>query len=157
MAGYTARIAAYLEKYGWRQVQRADADCLIGYGFGVTDGKRGDSSVPIFGQTGGGATYHSGSFNSYGPSGTNYGTVSGTSYTPPTFGVVGSIPVSRTLYTRWLIIMAKDKKSKELFEMRCTSTGTVSEISEVLPVMIDSAFADFPGVSGKTKSYERAF
>lgn len=82
-----------------------------------------------------------------------YGRVSGPSYSAPTFGVVGSIPVSQTLYDRWLLIIAKDRNLKELFEIRAQSTGRVGEISRVMPAMIDSAFADFPGVSGKMKTY----
>jgi hypothetical protein len=150
LAGYSAQIAAHLEKYGWRRGAYKTADYFVGYEYGISDGRQVQSSVPIMGQTGGGTTYHSGTFNSYGRGG---GSFSGTSYTPATFGVVGSRSVTQTVFGRWLLIIARDRRNNELFEIRCKSTGTSSEISQVLPSMIDAAFEKFPGKSGRTSNH----
>jgi hypothetical protein len=65
--------------------------------------------------------------------------------------VVGAVPVSQTVYDRRLQITARGKNGAEVFQFRCQSTGGIPEISRVLPAMIDAAFEDFPGESGKTE------
>jgi hypothetical protein len=74
----------------------------------------------------------------------------------PTYGVVGSVPSSQSLYDRFLLIVGKERHDRELFDIKCESTGSLSTMSRILLAMIDSAFVDFPGVSGRTKSYTKA-
>jgi hypothetical protein len=114
-----------------------------------SDGSTVSGSVPIFGQTGGGTAYTTGSFGTaLGPAG-----FSATTYSTPTFGQVGAIPVSHTYYTRNLIFRIYDEK-KTVLEGRVTSTGSSSQISQVMPNMISALFKDFPGINGKTIEVE---
>ena len=153
---YAARAASHLEKYGWIQTNPGSADytVLIDYKMGGSHEHHGE--VPIMGQTGGGTTYHSGSVNTYGTYGSTYGSYSGTSYTPATFGVVGSEPYSVTVHDRYLDMKIRDRGGRSVFEGRVVSTGSSADIAAVLPQMIDSLFTKFPGESGTTKRVEKA-
>jgi hypothetical protein len=152
LSEYTAKIAGHLQKYGWSQGTSNNSSIVVGYGFGITKPYEVHGEQPIIARTGGGTTWHTGTVT------TSRGNAfySSSSYTPATYSVVGSYPVTYTLYTRWLLLIAKDRKTnKDLFEIRCVSAGSSGELSQVLPAMIDSAFAEFPGKSGKTKTYSR--
>jgi hypothetical protein len=153
---YASRIASHLQKYGWTQSSSGSADytVLVDYQMGGSHERHG--SVPIMGQTGGGTTYHRGSVNTYGSYGSTYGSYSGTSYTPATFGVVGSAPYSVTVHDRYLDMNISDRGGRSVFEGRVVSTGSSADIAAVLPQMIDSLFTKFPGESGKTKRVEKA-
>lgn len=151
---YATRIASHLQAYGWSQapLESANYIVLVDYKIGGSHERHG--SLPIMGQTGGGTTYHSGSVNTYGSYGSSYGTFSGTSYTPATYGVVGAIPYSITLHNRYLKMEIRDRDGRAVFEGRVASTGPTGEIAAVLPEMIDALFSKFPGESGETKRIE---
>ncbi len=153
---YASRVASHLQTYGWTQAGTGNADytVLLDYQMGGSHERQG--STPITGQTGGGTTYHSGSVNSYGNYGSTSGAYSGTSYTPATYGVVGSVPYSVTVHDRYLDMKIRDRGERSVFEGRVSSTGRSSDIAAVLPQMIDSLFTNFPGESGKTKMIEKA-
>jgi hypothetical protein len=152
---YDAKIAAELQKYGWRQGEARSAQYVVTYDYSVGPPQTFTGALPVMGQTGGGTTYHSGTVSAYGSGGSAYGSYSGTSYTPATYGVVGTVPFSQTGYDRFFNITAKDRSGRDAFQMRCVSLGTLNEISRVLPHMIDSAFSEFPGTSGRTGTYHR--
>jgi hypothetical protein len=110
--------------------------------------------MPIYGQTGGGTSYSSGTVTSgYG----GYASYSGTTYTAPTFGQVGSVPYSQKMYGRNLdLSIIDDRRSSKnnvvkVYEGRVASSGSSADIAVVLPTMIEALFKDFPGQSGKTK------
>lgn len=151
-AAYTTQIASALEAHGWRRNPTA-ADYTVAYRYAIGDGRTQSGVMPIMGQTGGGTTYHSGTFNTYGAGASSFGSVSGTSYTPATYGMIGAIPYSQTVYTRTLNLIIFDTKGKSVFEGSCRSTGTKGDIHTVLPSMIKALFKDFPGRSGKPKLY----
>lgn len=153
---YAAKVASNLQNYGWTQAASGPGDytVLLDYRMGGSSERHG--SLPIMGQTGGGTTYHSGSVNSYGSYGSTYGSYSGTSYTPATFGVVGSTSYSVTVHDRYLNMKIIDRAGRSVFEGRVVSTGQSADIAAVLPQMIDSLFTKFPGESGKTKHVEKA-
>lgn len=152
---YASRVASHLKEYGWMQIGPGSADFNVFMAYKMGGSHERHGSVPIVGQTGGGTTYHSGSVNTYGSSGSAYGSYSGSSYTPATFGVVGSATYSETVYDRYLDIKIRDRAGRAVFEGRVVSTGSNSEIAAVLPQMIDSLFTGFPGESGKTKRIEK--
>lgn len=147
---HLGRLAQGFTTYGWRQSSGSDADYRVMIDYGISDGRTVQGSRPIIGQTGGGTTYHSGNVSSYGGYGgysnANY---SGTSYTPATFGVVGAVPTTDTVYDRYLFVVIKNRSGSNVLEGKVFSSGSSSNISEVLPRMIDSFFEGFPGVSGK--------
>lgn len=147
---YAQRIARHLTEYGWVEKPQ-DADFTIAFGYTVSDPLEVSANVPIVAQTGGGATFQAGTFS--GTAGT--GSFSGTTYSPATFGVVGSHRISQTAYERNLKIAAFDRAGQEVLDARSQSLGTRSDINVVMPIMIDTIFADFPGKSGRTKTYHR--
>lgn len=152
---YAARVASHLQDYGWIQAssQAVDYVVLIEYMMGGSHESQG--AVPIMGQTGGGTTFQTGSVSTYGRYGSTYGSFSGSSYSPATYGVVGSVPYSVRMHDRYLNIKVIDRVGRHVFEGRVVSTGTKADIAAVLPQMIDSLFTKFPGESGKTKRIEK--
>ena len=149
-------IKKELSKYGFIYTDdKQTADIFIVFNYAIGDGSTSVGSIPIFGNTGGGTTYSSGSV--YGSGG--YGSYSGTTYTTPTFGVVGSQAYSRTAYPRTFFISMIDanKSTKDniatVYEARALSKGSSDEVIVVLPSMIAAVFEEFPGTSGETESY----
>lgn len=130
---------------------QADYIALIAYG--IDDGKTATISTPIFGRTGGGTTYSSGTI--YGSGGSvNY---SGSSYTMPTYGIVGSSASSVTTYNRAIaldIIEAssfKEGDPRTVYQGRTKSKGSCSVIVEVFDEMLEAMFSDFPGENGRNR------
>ena len=129
--------------------------------YGIDDGTTTTqiTSTPIFGQTGGGSTTHSGSVYSAG----GLSSYSGTSYTYPTYGIVGSSTSSYdiTTYKRVLTLdifsRPKDLNSTnytKVWEGKLNSVGTCGNINEVIDELIAAMFTNFPGVSGTTETIE---
>jgi len=145
---YKKTIENHLQRYHYKttdNINNADIVAFVSYGEGKTSSL---VSVPIFGSTGGGSTTTTGNIN-----GTNF---NATSYSMPTWGVVGSRTSSQKLYVRNLAIHMLDKKSlstenpKVVYELAIESTGSCP-LNYVLPHMIDITFLDFPGNNGVPK------
>ena len=132
----------------------ADYIAFVSYGIDTGTEQTGLISTPVYGQTAGGTTYSSGTVSSY--SG-GYGSYSGTSYTMPTYGIVGSSTSSYnyTTYKRNLaidIVEASSVDSGEpvkLFEGRLISSGSCGVIKEVIDEFIEAIFTDFPNANGQ--------
>jgi hypothetical protein len=147
---YAQRIAQHLAKYGWKEAKEAP-DFTVTFDYSVSNPFTASASVPVMGQTGGGTSFHTGTVTSTSGS----GSFTGTSYTPATFGVVGSTAFSQTAFERNLRIVIKNRSGQEVLDARSKSVGTRSDINVVMPIMIDTIFADFPGKSGRTETYHR--
>lgn len=156
-ASYCEKVAQRLKVYGWKYDAAASdtTDYFVFLSYAIDNGETISGVIPIYGQTGGGTAFSSGTVR------TNYGTsatYTGTTTAPATFGQTGAIPYNRKEYGRQLILSIIDRaKSVEnevikVYEGRVASSGSSSEISEVLPIMIEALFKDFPGKSGKTES-----
>ncbi|WP_052657460.1 DUF4136 domain-containing protein [Thalassospira sp. HJ] len=127
----------------------ADYLAFVTYGIGDPQTSTEIGSVPIYGQTGGGTTYHSGTVSSYGG---GYGSYSGTSYTAPMYGVVGSSTYSYdvTTYTRTVFIDLFDAETEQkLYESSAVSSGSCGVISEVIDEITEAIFTKFPSGSGR--------
>lgn len=149
---HAAVIASYLEKQGWRRVSDLKtADYAVMFSYGQSGGRVETYQSPIYGQTGGGTTsYTSGTVNAYGSGGSGYGSYSGTTYTPPTYGVVGTATESRTVYTRFLDAEIYDwrrtvleNKRVGVWEGKATSNGVSSTFAVVSKCMIRAVFENF--------------
>jgi hypothetical protein len=140
-----------LSENGYSPVQTESKSTFIAYiTYGIDTGKTTMSSVPLFGQTGGGTSFSSGTVSS----GTRTGNFSGTTTTMPTYGVVGVLPVSGTEYRRAVnidIFKNQNGSVVKVYEMRGISTGSCGNINSVLYSVIDGMFKNFPGENGKTK------
>lgn len=118
--------------------------------YGIDGGRDVTSSYPVYGQIGGGTTYHSGSVNSYG---SGFGTYSGTSYTTPQYGIVGSGVSSQTEFTRTLSLdIFNQKTNKKVYEGNVKSVGSSGTFSMVSKCLIQALLQNFPGNNGKTES-----
>jgi hypothetical protein len=152
---YARRVAAKLSARGYRPVELAQQqpDYVVFLDYAIDGGKTMTGSTPIIGQTGGGTTYHSGSVMGTGGS----AFYSGYSYTPPTYGVVGQAPYSTTVYTRILVLEVLDAPKlltgtvEKLYETKVVSAGSIGNLPDVVPAMIEAIFKDFPGLSGATR------
>tara|TARA_R110000751_G_C13784776_1_gene481400 strand:- start:3065 stop:3724 length:660 start_codon:yes stop_codon:yes gene_type:complete len=144
LAGYT------IEK----DTNKAEFIALVAYG--IDSGKSSTISTPIFGQTSGGITRSSGTVYGVGGS-VNY---SVSSYTMPTYGVVGSSIKSRTNYKRAIaldIVEAgsfKEGNPVKVYEGRAKSEGTCSVFAEVFDEILEAMFSDFPGENGRNRKQE---
>lgn len=117
--------------------------------FGIDDGKTTTSTIPIYGQTGGGTSYTTGTVNTGG----TFGSFNSTTTTMPTYGVVGARPVSSTSYQRdvFINILKNTDPPQKTYELRAISTGRCGNINSVIRPIIDAMFQNFPGNSGESK------
>ncbi len=150
---YKSVFEKHLGKLGFVPVKNpAEAQYIALISYGIDNGKNSVETTPIFGQTGGGTTYNSGTVSSGGYS-TSY---SGSTYSMPTYGVVGSTTSSYTTYTRAIamdIVKAKSLRQgtpEVLLESRAKSSGSCSQISEVFDEILEAMFDDFPGENGRS-------
>ena len=135
-------------------IDSADYVAFISYGIDHGKVTQDVISTRVYGSTGGGTTYHSGSISTYGG---GYGSYSGTSYSMPTFGVVGSTTstVTGEIFTRNIAIdivhreTLKDKNPKKVYEGRVRSAGSCSLMNQVIDELVEGFFQKFPNGSGK--------
>jgi hypothetical protein len=140
-----------LAESGYTPVQTGSQSTYVAYiTYGIDSGKTTMSSAPLFGQTGGGTSFSSGSVSS----GTRTGSYSGTTTTMPTYGVIGVMPVSGSEYKRAVNIDVFKRTNTtpiKVYEMKAISTGSCGNINSILFSIIDGMFKNFPGENGKTK------
>ena len=154
-SSYCEKISAHFTAYGWHLNETVDSstDYLVAVSYGIDDGKVVSGSVPLFGQTGGGTAFSSGSIRTSSGTTANY---QSTTTEPITFGQVGSIPYNTKEFNRHLLLTIIDARKShgedviKVYEGRVLSSGSTGEISVILPIMIDALFKTFPGASGKT-------
>jgi len=153
---YAKRIIIKLDAYNY-VLEKEDIapEYFVIFNYGIGDGGTVTGSLPIYGQTGGGTSFTSGTVSStYG----GFASYSGSTYSMPTYGQVGSIPYSVRQHDRILNLKivsykeSQDGNVKVVYEGRVKSSGSSEEIAVVLPSMIEALFKEFPGNSGKTKT-----
>ena len=148
-ATYADLIASKLEGYGWKRSNASEME--VSFNLSIDNGRVETGSVPIFGKTGGGTVYNSGTVYGSG----SMATYSGTSYKPATFGVVGAAPFSVSVYTRVLALNIKSLRTgKRIFEGTVRSEGTTATMAPIAPCLIASLFKSFPGESGKSETVQ---
>jgi len=140
-----------LAESGYVPVQAGSQSTYVAYiTYGIDNGKTTTSSVPLFGQTGGGTSFSSGTVSS----GTKSGSYSGTTTTMPTYGLVGVMPVSGTEFKRAVnidVFKRTSATSTKVYEMKGISSGSCGNINAILFNIIDGMFKNFPGENGKTQ------
>ena len=153
---YKKIIEHNLQKNGFNIVQEKDTSDFIAFvSYGIGGGKDKLIFSPVLGSTGGwNRTFRSLPYN-WGAGGTNWGTGE-TTYSMPTFGVVGSRTGNIIIYTTQLALdlvetsTLESKKINKIYEGRVKNTGSCSMIPAVMPEMLESLFKDFPKQSGST-------
>ncbi len=158
---YKNLIEVELQKKGFKVTNnKAIADYMAFITYGINSGQTTTESVPQYGKTGGGTNYSSGFIYGSGGGSAHY---SGSTYTMPTYGIVGSETVEFTTYQRNLaldIIEAKSingSKINKIFEGRVLSKGGCGQIAPIMPHLIGSLFKGFPGKSGDSKRIDLPF
>jgi hypothetical protein len=147
-ASYRKMIVRRLESHGLK-LDTKSPELLVVVNYHISGGKEKIGSAPVFGQTGGGTSTFSGN--------TGSGYFSGSTYSAPTYGVVGSRTFSYTVFTRKLDVEIIDRKSlnadtqKKIYEAKAISTGSSGELPRVLPYMIESVFREFPAKNGQSR------
>jgi len=144
-------LGKFAEK-GYIPSKNKDTKFVAFVTYGMDNGKTSMSSVPLFGQTGGGTSYSSGTVSS----GTRTGSYSGTTTTMPTYGMIGAMSYDVTTYKRVVNIDIFRKNANQeptkVYEIKGVSTGSCGNINSVLFSIIDGIFQNFPGENGKTKT-----
>ena len=157
---YADLVAQQLTAKGYvRRAQPLDAKYAVLFSYAIDRGKTKITQVPIFGQIGGGLTTYSGSASGT-VGGTPYsGFTSGSAYTQPTYGEIGSELVTATTFTRAVELEIFDVPQTlassdpvKTFEATAGSAGSSGSLAVVMPAMIAAVFKDFPGKSGETIS-----
>ncbi len=153
---YRSKFEFGFERAGFTIAPIQSANYIAFVSYGIDDGQivQGTISLPIWGSTGGGTTTFTGNVSTYG----GIGSFSGTSYTMPTYGIVGTqlVPVSREIFTRTIAVdvVQWDNQNQELgnkvYESNLRSVGTCGLMVEVMDELIQGFFQKFPHSSGQT-------
>ena len=117
--------------------------------YGVGHERQVSGAVPLYGQTGGGTTFHSGSVSTFGAGGSAFGTYNGTTSSAPTYGIVGMMPYSRTEHDRYFMMRMIDVKESTaekivpVYEGTVLSTGSNPSFDQVADCMLLALFQNF--------------
>ncbi|WP_148716627.1 DUF4136 domain-containing protein [Chitinolyticbacter meiyuanensis] len=143
------RVGDALAAQGLIQVERdTDADWLVALDYGVDDGKTVVTQQPVWGTVGYSIYYQRIS--------TGNGVVLVPSYFPET-GIVGSVPVTDTVYTRHLAVDILDRLRLQdggfakRYEGRARNQADNPQFDPALPWLTQALFQFFPGFSGTTR------
>lgn len=153
---YEKRVIDSIVAKGMKEKTIFDADAIVFIDYAIDDGKEQISSLPVFGPTGGGVSTTTGSLTGQRPAAFN-----ATTYTPPSFGVVGVSTSSDTVFTRRLAVEMIDRKILEkedryhkIYEASVVSRGSSDSLPKIIPYMIKALFSEFPGNNGAEKTVE---
>jgi len=145
---YADLVAQRLEQKGLSNVP-SSPDIAVFLEYGINDGKTAPSTLPIYGQTGGGTL-----------------TTTGTAAGVPVSGRIDSRPAdwvvgysgSAATYTRvvkvWMFDTRRTLAEKRLvpvYEATAKSIGSAN-LNAVMPYILEAVFTDWPGKSGETKA-----
>ena len=142
-AAYAGLVSQGLQRMGYRPAQRGtQSDLIVRVDYGLSDAR---TAIRSYGGYGGWGPYY-GPYSFYGPYrgfgrfGYGYG-----GYGPD----IRSYPV----YNRELKmeIASAQNPGINLFETRVMSEGRSNRLEEVMPLLVESMFKDFPGPSGVTR------
>jgi len=151
---HSSRIAQYLTKHDYRLVNASEKpDYYAFVAYWIDEGKAYTYTLPVYVQTGGGLTYHSGTITT--SSGTK--SFSGYSYSVPAYSVLPSRQTDIEYTKRLLVDILEGKayregKTVKVYEGRVISRDSSEVLSEAVPLMIEAVFENFPGESGKTQT-----
>lgn len=154
---YAQRVALRLEQKGFRRVNElSDAEYVLTMNYGISGSRTITGTTPIYGQTGGGTTTHSGTVSTFGTGGSTFGSYRGTSYTPPTFGVVGAVPYTRREHDRYFVLRLVDLKGSTqeniiaAYEATVSSAGRAQTFADVSECLFDAVFKNFRNTGTET-------
>ncbi|UUV19967.1 DUF4136 domain-containing protein (plasmid) [Fusobacteria bacterium ZRK30] len=101
----------------------------------------------VYGQTGTSSTSTYGTLNTY----NNNSTYSETTYSTPTYGVVGTSTNTETVYVRNLRLNIYEFNNTPLYEGKVVSEGSSSQLNIIMKYLVEALFKNFPGENGETE------
>jgi hypothetical protein len=149
---HAGHIAERLSAKGYRVVEPSEQPEYYAFvAYWIDKGKPYSYNLPMYVQTGGGITYHSGTVTtSSGPK-----TFTGYTYSVPTYVMIPNRE-SGIKYTKRLLVDIvegkpyRDGKTVKVYEGKVINADSSEILSQAVAFMIDALFADFPGKSGRT-------
>ena len=143
---YANSISNRIDKSGWKRVSNInEANFIITFNYQMGGSETIAGSVPIYGQTGGGYSTSTGSYSSYGYGTGSYGgTYTGTTYSPETYGVIGSSSYNYESNQRIFNLVIADKNNRPVYEVYADSRGSSRTFGAVAECIFDSALKKFP-------------
>ena len=151
-ASYANIVGSYLGKQGYRPAGNTTADLIVELDYSVDDGKVVVKSYPSSFSFGYGY-YHPFYrphywYNPYWHTGYHYSPFWGSYYDPFDRDVRSYVN-----YTRKLTMVIRPNKAgaKNIFEGTVESVGRKKNLPELMPLMVQALFTNFPGVNGTTE------
>lgn len=147
---YAKRVSSELKKHGMIETPYNNARYAVYLSYGIDNGKPVVASYPVYGETGIGSSFMTGTLVSSG----NTSTYTGIRFNTPSYGVIGSERRTDIIFTSVLYVdiieiakLTSDKKNK-VYEGKAIATGETGLLAPMMPPMIRSLFEDFPGENG---------
>lgn len=145
---YADQISQHLSEHGFIRVSVDEkSDYIAVFDYGAGDTRTETTSMPIYGQTGGGTAFSSGTVSGPGGVSTFYGTTT----TQPTYGITGYMPVTISKTDRFFTLRIIDANKSTpndihaVYEGKVTSTGKAESFEEVGSCIIETLMRDFRG------------
>lgn len=143
-AAYASMVGEELRKLGYRPAaQGVTPDLIVRVDYGISDGR---TEIRSYGYSG---------FGPYGDFGYYGGFRHRSRFSHYGYGYGGSYNDIRSypVYNRQLEmeIAAANNPEANLFESRVMSEGRSNRLEEVMPLLVESMFQEFPGPSGVTR------
>jgi hypothetical protein len=130
-----------IAKSGLVETNAENPDFNILMVYGLTDAQAMQRYEPQIGATSyGGTSYYQGR--------TQYGSYSGSVYTPPTFGVTGHRAINYTEYRHRLAVFVNDRNWNTVYKGIAECSSERGSNSRMVPVLINALLGNFPGKSG---------
>ncbi|UXY15005.1 DUF4136 domain-containing protein [Chitiniphilus purpureus] len=142
------QVGAALAQQGLALVGAHEADWLVSLDYGSDKGRTVTRQQPLWGTVGYGVWYQ------------RLDTAKGAVWVPryyPESGIVGSVPISHTVYTHFLSMDIYDRRTlatgefAKRYEGRATHAADEAALDPALPWLIRALFQSFPGFSGATR------
>jgi hypothetical protein len=150
---YAAQVKSELNKHGMVENTYGKAKYAIYLSYGMDGGKSVVSFSPVYGETGIGSSFSTGTIASRG----NSTTFTGMTFNTPMYGVIGSESRTDIVFIGYLnmdiLDIAKSAAGEpyKVYEARGVSYADIGLLAPIMPAMIRSLFEDFPGQSGSTR------
>lgn len=151
---YEDRIIAALHAKGFEPAPVEDAKYAVFLVYTIDSGRNVAYSFPIYGQPASTSATTSGIVNTQG----KMATFSSTTTYRPSYGIVDTGIGTRTEFTRVVRLEILDKAAllngqvKKIYEGEVVSSGSIGQLSVVIPTLLQALLQDFPGESGRSKS-----
>jgi hypothetical protein len=153
-AAYEQRVRAHLEANGFVPESLDRAEFVVAMAYANDDGSDALSSYPIIGQTGSSSSRMSGTMQAY-RSTTAYSATSVRARDVSDIDALDSADSSDLPRVLRLDIVRRDSigfgRIEKVYEGEVISTGSDDTLAEIVPVMIEALFQEFPGTDGEIR------